>query len=327
MTLNRRQTLAASLVALIALSGHAQKTGDDYPQKQISLVVSYSPGGNVDLRARTLGTSVSKMLGVPIVVENKPGANGNIGHEYVAKATPDGHTLVLATMGPMAVSSYVYPKLGFDPEESFAPIVIIEKAPMVLVTRTDKPFQNLKDLVSFGQKNPDKLSFGNAGAGSAHHLSAELFMQSTGIKGLSVPYKGGSQAATALLAGDIDLMFEQTYAALPSIATGKVRALAVTSEKRLPSLPNVPTMGELGYPKVVVHNWLGLAAPKGTPAAVINKLNDAFNKALAQPEIKDKIAGPGNIVGSGSPEEFKSFILGERRRWTPIVKSLNIKPE
>lgn len=327
MPLNRRQALIASCITLTAMGVHAQKAGNDYPQKQISFVVSYAAGGNVDLRARMLGTTISRMLGVPVIVENKPGANGNIGHEFVAKAQPDGHTLVLATMGPMAVSSFVYPKVGFDPEDSFMPIVTIEKAPMVLVTRTEKPFQTLKDVVDFGQKNPDKLAFGNAGTGSAHHLSAELFMQSAGIKGLSIPYKGGSQAATALLAGDIDLMFEQTYAALPSIATGKVRPLAVTSEKRLSSLPNIPTMGELGYPKVVVHNWMGMAAPKGTPAAVIQKLNEVFNKALAQPEIKEKIAGPGNIVGSGSPEDFKNFIVSERRKWGPVVKSLGIKPE
>ena len=327
MSINRRQALIASCVSLTATGVHAQKPGNGYPQKQISFVVSYAAGGNVDLRARMLGTVVSRMLGVPVIVENKPGANGNIGHEFVAKAQPDGHTLVLATMGPMAVSSFVYPKLGFDPEDSFVPIVSIEKAPMVLVTRTDKPFQTLKDAVDFGQKNPDKLAFGNAGTGSAHHLSAELFMQSAGIKGLSIPYKGGSQAATALLAGDIDLMFEQTYAALPSVATGKVRPLAVTAEKRLPSLPNVPTMGELGYPKVIVHNWMGMAAPKGTPPSVVQKLNEVFNKALAQPEIKEKIAGPGNIVGNGSPEDFRNFIVSERSKWAPVVKSLGIKPE
>lgn len=321
------KTLFAVTLGITSLTGYAQKSGDDFPQKQISLVVSYSAGGNVDLRARMLAVSVSKTLGVPVIVENKPGANGNIGHEFVAKAAPDGHTLVLATLGPMAVSSFVYPKLGFDPEDSFSPIVVVEKAPMVLVTRTDKPFQNLKDLIEYAQKNPEKLSFGNAGTGSAHHLSAELFMQSAGIKGLSVPYKGGSQAATALLSGEIDLMFEQSYAALPSIAAGKARALAVTSEKRMASLPNVPTMSELGYPKVVVYNWLGLAAPKNTPPAVIQKLNDAFNKALAQPDNKEKITGPGNIIGSGSPEDFKAFILSERRKWGPIVKSLNIKPE
>jgi tripartite-type tricarboxylate transporter receptor subunit TctC len=327
MSFRAIQILVVGIFGFAALASHAQKRAEDFPQKQISLVVSYSAGGNVDLRARMLGVTVSQMLGVPIIVENKPGANGNIGHDYVAKANPDGHTLVLATMGPMAVSSFVYPKLGFEPEESFSPIVVIEKAPMVLVTRVDKPFQNLKDLVDFGQKNPDKLSFGNAGAGSAHHLSAELFMQSASIKGLSVPYKGGSQAATALLSGEIDLMFEQSYAALPSIAAGKVRPLAVTAEKRISSLPNVPTMGELGYPKVVIYNWLGLAAPKNTPAPVIQKLNDAFNKALAQPDNKEKIASPGNIVGGGSPEDFKAFIASERRKWGPIVKSLNIKPE
>lgn len=327
MKLDRRHAILTSLLGFSSLSSEAQKTSSDFPQKQISLIVSYSPGGNADLRARMLGTSVSNALGVPIIIENKPGANGNIGHDYVAKANPDGHTLVIATLGPMAVSSFIYPKLGFDPEESFIPIVMIEKAPMVLVTRSDKPFQNLNELVDFGKKNQDKLSFGNAGAGSAHHLSAELFMQSVGIKGLSVPYKGGSQAATALLSGEIDVLFEQSYAALPSIATGKVRALAVTSEKRMSSLPDVPTLSELGYPKVVVYNWLGLAAPKGTPAQVIQKLNTSFNKALSETDIKNKISGPGNIVGSGSPEDFKAFIASERRKWGPIVKSLNLKPE
>jgi tripartite-type tricarboxylate transporter receptor subunit TctC len=326
----KRQTLSRLLVlsaALFLTTSYAQNNTAAYPNKQITLIVSYAPGGNVDLRARTLGMAVSKTLGVPVIVENKPGANGNIGHEFVAKAAPDGYTLVLATMGPMAVSSFVYPRLGFNPEESFQPIALIEKAPLVLVTKTDKPFQSVKDLVNFGQKNPDKLSFGNAGAGSAHHLSAELFSQSVGIKSLSVPYKGGSQAATALLSGEIDLLFEQSYAALPSITTGKVRALAVTSEKRMISLPNVPTLSELGYPKAVVYNWLGLAAPKGTPAHIIKKLNDAFNQALAQPDIKEKIAAPGNIVGNGSPEDFKSFISSERLKWAPIVKSLNISPE
>lgn len=327
MKFDRRQAILASLFGANAFSSLAQNSSRDFPQKSISLIVSYSAGGNADLRARMLGTYVSNALGAPIIVENKPGANGNIGHEYVAKATPDGYTLVIATLGPMAVSSFVYPKLGFNPEESFAPIIVIEKAPMVLVTRSDKSFQNLNDLVNFGKKNQDKLSFGNAGTGSAHHLSAELFMQSAGIKGLSVPYKGGSQAATALLSGEIDVLFEQSYAALPSIATGKVRALAVTSEKRMSSLPDIPTLTELGYPKVVVYNWLGLAAPKGTPTHVVHKLNVIFNKALADTEIKNKISGPGNLVGSGSPEDFKAFISSERRKWGPIVKSLNLKPE
>lgn len=325
-TVTLKSLLALSSALCLSIS-FAQKSTDTYPQKQITLVVSYAPGGNVDLRARSLGMAVSKILGVPVIVENKPGANGNIGHEFVAKAAPDGYTLVLATMGPMAVSSFVYPRLGFNPEESFQPIALIEKAPLVLVTRSDKPFQNVNDVMNYGQKNPDRLSFGNAGAGSAHHLSAELFSQSIGIKSLAVPYKGGSQAANALLTGEIDLLFEQSYAALPSITTGKVRALAVTSEKRMASLPYTPTLSELGYPKAVVYNWLGLAAPKGTPPHIIKKLNEVFNQVLAQPEIKEKIAAPGNIVGNGSPEDFKSFISSERLKWAPVVKSLNIAPE
>lgn len=325
--LTRRQTLIYGSIGLAPLSSHAQKSVEEYPLKQISLVVSYSSGGNADLRARMLGGAVAQILGAPVIVENKAGANGNIGHEYVARAAPDGYTLLLATMGPMAISSFVYPKLGFDPEASFQPIVLVEKAPMVLVSKTDKPFKTLQELMVFGQKNPTQLTFGNAGSGSAHHLAAELFMQSTGIQGLSVPYKGGSQAATALLSGEIDVLFEQSYAALPSIQAGKVRALAVTSEKRMASLPHIPTMHELGYPKVVVHNWLGLAAPKGTPAHVMQKLNKAFNQALGQPEIQEKITAPGNLIGGGTAESFKSFISSERRKWKPIVTSLNLKPE
>lgn len=325
--LTRRQTLTYGLVGLAPFADKAHAVTERYPSKPISLVISYGPGGNADLRARMLGIEAAKMLGGTVIVENKPGANGNIGHEYVSRAAPDGYTLLIATMGPMVVSSFIYPKLGFDPQTSFEPIVLIEKAPMVLVTKTDKPFKTLQELIAYGRNNPNQLAFGNAGTGSAHHLAAELFMQSTGIHGLSVPYKGGSQAATALLAGEIDVLFEQTYAVMPSIQTGKVRALAVTSEKRLPSLPNVATMNELGYPKVLVHNWLGLAAPKGTPIEVLQKLNQVFNQALIKPEVREKITAPGNIVGSGTSEEFKAFILSERRKWEPVVKALNIKPD
>lgn len=318
-----RRAFVGAAACVAAFAAHAQ----DYPSKPVSLIVSFSAGGNNDLRARQLGVPVGTSLGQTIVVENKPGASGNIGHEFVARAKPDGYTLGIGAMGPLTVNPALFPKMGFDPAKDFVPVVLIEKAPLVLVTRADKPFKSVKDVVAEGKAKPKSLSIGNAGTGGAHHLSAELFEDVAGIEVLHVPYKGGGPAATALLSGEIDMMFEQTYAALPSIQAGKIRALAVTSDKRLPSLPDVPTMTELGYPQVTVSNWLGVVAPKGTPPEVVKKLNDSFNKALAAPDMREKIAGPGNVVGGGTPEEFAAFIAAENKRWAALIKAKGIKVE
>jgi tripartite-type tricarboxylate transporter receptor subunit TctC len=313
--------MGSILCAAIIVNASAQ----DYPTKPITVVVSYSAGGNNDIRARMLGVPVAAALGKTIIIENKAGASGNIGHDFVSKAAADGYTLGIGAMGPMAVNQVVFPKMAFDPAQAFTPIILIEKSPLVLVTKADKPFQSLKDVVAAAKAKPGALTIGNAGTGGAHHLAAEMFKQTAGISMLSVPYKGGGPASTALLSGEVDLMFEQTYAALSSIQAGKIRALAVTSEKRLPSLPNVPTMSELGYPEATVSNWLGLIAPKGLSPVVVKKLNEAFNKALVIPEIREKIAGPGNVVGGGSPEEFNAFIQSEQNRWAALVKSAGIK--
>jgi tripartite-type tricarboxylate transporter receptor subunit TctC len=318
---------AATIVATVAALGTLPVLAQDYPAKPITVVVSYSAGGNNDLRARQLAVPVSQTLGKPIVTDNRPGASGNIGHALVARAAPDGYTLGIGAMGPLAVNSALYPTMGFDPEKDFVPVILIERAPLVLVTRADKPYKSLQDVVAAAKAKPATLTIGNAGSGGAHHLAAKVFEQTAGIEMISVPYKGGGPAATALLGGEIDMMFEQTYAALPSIQAGKTRALAVTSEKRLPSLPNVPTMAELGYPKATVSNWLGIVAPKGTPPAVVHKLNEAYNKALAMPDIRDKIVAPGNEVGGGTPEEFAAFIAAEGKRWPALVKSTGIKVE
>lgn len=295
--------------------------------KPITVVVSFAAGGNNDIRARQLGVEVSRILGQSIIVDNKPGASGNIGHEFVSRATNDGTVLGIGAMGPLAVNASIYPKVNFDPAKDFTPIVLIEKAPLVLVTRTDKPYKTVAELVAAAKAKPGEISVGNAGPGGAHHLSGELFEQQAVIKTLSVPYKGGGPAANALLAGEIDVMFEQTYAALPSIQAGKTRALAVTSDKRLPSLPDVPTMAELGYPQVTVSNWLGLVGPKGMAAATVKRLNEAFNTALALPELRAKITGPGNEVGGGTPEQFATFIAAEQRKWAQVVKTAGIRLE
>jgi tripartite-type tricarboxylate transporter receptor subunit TctC len=315
--------LLAGLLATTCLAAVAQ----EYPAKPIVLVVAFAAGGNNDLRARQLGVPVGASLGQTIVVDNKPGASGNIGHDFVARAMPDGYTLGIGAMGPLTVNPALFPKMTFDPAKDLVPVVLIEKAPLVLVTRVEKPFKSLKDVIAAAKAQPGALTIGNAGNGGAHHLSGELFQDAAGIDMLSVPYKGGGPASTALLSGEIDMMFEQTYAALPSIQAGKTRALAVTSDKRLPSLPDVPTMTELGFPAVTVSNWLGIVAPKGTPPAVIRKVNEAYNKALAAPEMREKIAGPGNVVGGGSAEEFAAFIASESKRWVVLIKAKGIKIE
>lgn len=320
----KRSTAVAACIAA-AFSFHA--AAQDYPAKPITVVVSYSAGGNNDLRARQLAEPVAKTLGKPIITDNRPGASGNIGHALVARSAPDGYMLGIGAMGPLAVNSALFPNMGFDPQKDFVPVILIERAPLVLVTKADKPFKSVQDVVAAAKAKPGTLTIGNAGSGGAHHLAAKVFEQTAGIEMISVPYKGGGPAATALLGGEIDMMFEQTYAALPSIQAGTTRALAVTSEKRLPSLPNVPTMAELGYPQATVSNWLGLVAPKGTPPAVVKKLNEAYNEALAMPDIRDKIVAPGNEVGGGTPEEFGAFIAAEGKRWPALVKAAGIKVE
>jgi tripartite-type tricarboxylate transporter receptor subunit TctC len=326
--MQRRNLLArAAVLALLGTAAvAAQAQSQDYPAKPITLIVSFSAGGNNDLRARQLGVPVGQLLKQTIVVDNKPGASGNIGHELVSRAAPDGYTLGIGAMGPLAVNPTLFPKVNFNPKD-FVPVVLIEKAPLVLVTRADKPYKSFKDVVAAAKAKPGAISIGNAGTGGAHHLSAELMEDAAGLDLLAVPYKGGGPASTALLSGEIDMMFEQTYAALPSIQAGKTRALAVTSDKRLPSLPDVPTMAELGYPQVTVSNWLGVIAPKGTPKPVVAKLNDAFNKALADPALREKITSPGNVVGGGSPEEFAAFIAAEGKRWSALVKAKGIRME
>ena len=316
-------TMAVGLsLALAPALGWTQ----DYPVRPITVIVAYPAGGNNDLRARQLAIPVSSLLGKQVITDNRPGASGNIGHAAVAKAAPDGYTIGIGAMGPLAVNGALYPNMGFD-AKSFTPIILIERAPLVLVTRTDKPYKSISEVVAAAKAKAGAIAVGNAGTGGAHHLAAKAFEQAAGIELLHVPYKGGGPAATALLGGEIEMMFEQTYAALPSVQGGKTRALAVTSEKRLPSLPDVPTMAELGYPGVTLSNWLGLIAPKGTPRAIVQKLNDAYNKALAMPELRERIEGPGNEIGGGTPEAFAAFIESEADRWPRLVKAAGIKVE
>lgn len=326
--MNRRHLLANAAALAVAISGplaaHAQAS--DYPAKPITIIVPFAAGGNTDVKTRLVALQLAKLLGQPVIIDNKPGASGNIGMELLSKAPADGYTIGMGSFGPLAVNPSIYPKINFDPK-SMVPVYLLEKSPLVLVTPADRSFRSVKDVVTTAKQKPGVLSIANAGPGGAHHLSAELFEQSAGIEMLGVPYKGGGPASTALLAGQVDLMFEQTGAALPSIQAGKVRPLAVTSPKRLNSFPDVPTFAELGYPQVLVSNWMGYVAPKGTPKPVIEKLSAAFIQAAAHAEVKDRILSQSNELGGGTPADFATFIDAESQKWSKLVKDRNIRIE
>jgi tripartite-type tricarboxylate transporter receptor subunit TctC len=323
----RRRLIAAGFLVLAGAGAHAQDAAANFPSKPLTFVVPYAPGGSSDTRARQLGAKMSAILGQPIIVENKAGGGGNIGTDMIAKAAPDGYTFGIGNFAPLAVNKAMMPKMPFDPATDLAPIMLIERGPLVLVVNEKSQFKTFNELVSFGKAHPDKINYASAGTGGAYHLAGELLSQTTGVPMVHVPYKGGGPATTDLLGGQVTFMFDMAPAVLPYVQQHKMRALAVAHEKRLPQLPDVPTLGELGYKDMAMSNWFGLVAPKGTPKAIIAKLNDAANRALKDPEIAERIQGPGNVIGGGTPEQFSTFVAGESARWGKIVKEKNIKAE
>jgi len=299
----------------------------DYPNKSINFIVPYGAGGSADSRSRQIAQKMSVILKQPIVVDNKPGAGGNIGTEFIARAAPDGYTIGMGNFAPMAVNKTLFGNLRYDPETDLNPIVLIEKGPLVLVVNPNSPYQTIGDIVSAAKAKPGVLTFSSGGIGGSHQLSAELFELNAGISMIHVPYKSGSAALTDLMAGNVDLMFDQMYSAVPSIKADKLRPIAITSKKRSPLLPKVPSFVELGYPKVEVLNWQGLIAPKGTPKAIIDKLNTAANQALKDPALRELMLSQGNEIGGGTPAEFAALIKAESAKWSAVVKTANIKPE
>ncbi|MEA9603445.1 tripartite tricarboxylate transporter substrate binding protein [Polynucleobacter sp. JS-JIR-II-c23] len=299
----------------------------NYPSKPINFIVPYGAGGSADSRSRQIAQKMSIILKQPIVVDNKPGAGGNIGTEAIVRAAPDGYTIGMGNFAPMSVNKTLFGNLRYDPEIDLTPIILIEKGPLVLVVNPNSPYKSVQDIVAAAKAKPGVLTFSSGGIGGSHQLSAELFEQNAGIQMIHVPYKSGSAALTDLMGGNVDLMFDQMYSAVPSIKADKIRPLAITSKKRSPLLPNVPSFTELGYPKVEVLNWQGLIAPKGTPKAIIDKLNAAANEALKDPQLRELMLSQGNEIGGGSPAEFASLIKAESAKWSAVVKTANIKPE
>ena len=299
----------------------------NYPNKPINFIVPYGAGGSADSRSRQIAQKMSVILKQPIVIDNKPGAGGNIGTEFVARAAPDGYTIGMGNFAPMAVNKTLFGNLRYDPETDLSPVILVEKGPLVLVVNPNSSYKTIQDIVNAAKAKPGVLTFSSGGIGGSHQLSAELFELNAGISMIHVPYKSGSAALTDLMAGNVDLMFDQMYSAVPSIKADKLRPIAITSKKRSPLLPNVPSFAELGYPKVEVLNWQGLIVPKGTPKAIIDKLNAAANEALKDPQLRELMLSQGNEIGGGSPAEFAALIKSEAAKWSAVVKIANIKPE
>ena len=322
--MKRRDLLQLAPVLILPAQGWAQER---YPSKPITIIVPYPAGGGADQRSRQFGRFLNTALGVPVVIENRGGAGGNIGTEAIARAKPDGYTIGMGNFAPLAVNPAMFKKLNFDPQKDLAPICLIERGPLILTVRPDSPFKSVKDIVTAAKAKPGHLTYANGGTGGSHHLSAELFKSMAGVFITNIPYRGGAPATIDLMSGQVDMMFEQAYSAGPNVRAGKLRALAITSLKRSPLFPEVPTMNELGYSGFEVSNWQGFVAPAGTPPAIIQRLNEVTNQALADPTIKAQMLSQGNELGGGSPEQFAAHIRAEADRWGKLVKRVGISAD
>jgi tripartite-type tricarboxylate transporter receptor subunit TctC len=317
--ISRRATLAlASLAMLLPTTGHTQAT---YPNKAIHIVVPFAPGGSTDVLARRLGDKLAAAWGQPVVVDNRPGAGGALGADFVAISAPDGYTLLAGVTGSNAIAQALYPKLPYDVIKDFAPLSMMVSAPLVLAVNPDVPAKTPAEFLALAKSKPEALSFGSAGNGTSMHLTGEMYKQATGVAMVHVPYRGSAAMLTDLMGGQIQVTFGDVLVLLPQIQAGKVRALAVTSKTRHPLLPDVPTLDESGLKGFEALSWQGLFAPAGTPREVVDKLSAEVNKAMQSPDIKDYFAAQGFIIQGSTPEAFKAFVASEVEKWTPIVKN------
>jgi tripartite-type tricarboxylate transporter receptor subunit TctC len=324
MTQRRSLLLAATAPLLLPRWALAQ---DKYPSKLITWICPYAAGGGADTRSRQVAKLMQGALGQTIIVDNKAGGGGNIGTDVIARAKPDGYVIGMGNFAPLAVNHALFKKLNFDPLNDLVPIMLIERGPLILTVRAESPYKSVKDIVAAAKAKPGALSYASGGIGGTHHLSGALFEHTAGIDMIHAPYKSGGAAATDLMGGQVDMMFEQMYAAMPSVKGGRMRALAITSKTRSPLLPDLPTMGEAGFAAVEVLNWQGIVGPKGLPADIVRVLNAAGNKALQDPELRATMLAQGNEIAGGTPEQFAALIKAEMPRWGKVVKDAKIEPE
>jgi len=323
-----RPTLAALCAGCITIATQAgAQTVDNWPTKPITYVVPFAAGGTTDLLGRLIGQRLSQTLGQSIVVENRAGAGGNIGSDYVAKAAPDGYTLLGGTISSHAINVSLYPKMPYDPVKNFQPVALIGTLPNVLVVNANSPWKSVQDVIAAARAKPGSINFGSSGNGTSQHLAAELFASMAGLRMTHVPYKGSSQAVQALLGNQVDIVFENSVAAMPMIQAGKFRALATTGAKRSSELPDVPTMAESGLSGYEIVSWQAIFAPAGTPMPIVNKLSTEIGKIIRQPDVRGKLASMGIEPSGAGPTELGNFQKSEVAKWANLIKVANIHLE
>jgi tripartite-type tricarboxylate transporter receptor subunit TctC len=317
----------AVLSACISAGALAQGSATDFPSRPIRLIVPFAPGGGNDNVARTIGKQLTAVLGQGVVVDNRAGAGGTIGAEVVARAKPDGYTLFLGGVGSHAINPNLQKNLPYDPIKDFSPIILLARAPMVLVAHPKLKLHTVQELIAMAKAEPGVLNYASNGTGSSSHLAAAMFTSMADINMVHVPYKGLSPALTDLIAGTVPIMFSSVVAILPHVKDGTLVALGVTSDKRMPLLPNVPTIAESGVPGYETSSWYGILAPANTPRDIVLKLNAALNKALADPEIQKSLSLDGAQPVGGTPEEFAAHIKREKERLGAVIVKAGITAE
>ncbi|CAM3447833.1 tripartite tricarboxylate transporter substrate binding protein [Bordetella sputigena] len=322
MTMPLRALAAATLIFAAALPAAAK-----YPDKPVTVIVPFVPGGSSDITARAVLPGMNKLLGQTFVVENKPGANGSIGAQALARSTPDGYTMMVGSIGTFAINQALYKDLSYNPSKDFKYLTMAVRNPNVLVASPNFPAATVAELITYAKKNPGSVSYASSGTGSSDHLSAVLFRQKTDTSGVDVPYRGGAAAISDLMGNQVNVSFQNLGAVLTHIKAGKLKALATTGDRRIPDLPNVPTMAEAGVKDMIVYSWQGFAVPAATPAEIVSQLSDGLRKTLRDPAVEKTLHGLGFEVVANSPEAFTQFQQAEVKRWRDVIAKSNIKLE
>ena len=320
------KTIAPALASILALAllAPAAQAADAWPAKPIKWVVPYPPGGSTDMLARIVGQKLGERLGQPVVVENKAGAGGNVGTDYVAKQPADGYTIVMGNIGPIAINPSLYPDLPYNPLKDLAPVTMLMAVPNLLVVNPALPVHSVRDLIDYGKRQPAPLGYATPGAGTSLHLAGELFATTSGVKMTHIPYKGSAPGLNDTMAGHVPVMFDNMPSALPLVKAGKLRALAITSAQRSAQLPDVPTMAEAGLRGYEIAGWFGVLVPAATPKAIVARLDTELEAVLKMPDVRKKLDEMGGIVSGAGPQAFGRYIEAESRKWSTLVRSANI---